>query len=147
MSAMPTASSSPTGPLRLSSLVRAAGTTATVLSAKSPGFVRTTLLAGGAHVAAHRIDPAGLHVVAIDHKGDLNVLSGTSGRLEDQEAKLVQVASSTFSWVLANWLLARVAGRLPLPRVVSALLLGAGVYAADDAMVRLVHRLEASKEE
>ncbi len=141
---MPTTSTGPLG-LRLSSLVRAAGTTATILSGKSPGLLRTGLLAGGTHLAAREIDPAGLQVLSITPKGDINVISGMSGKNVDEHTQFVQNVTSTASWVGANLLLARLARVLPWSRPVSAVLLGAGVYLADDYMVNLVTRLASAR--
>lgn len=139
----------PTGPLglRLSSLVRAAGTTATLLSGKSPGLVRASLFAGGAHLAAREIDPAGLQVVSVAPGGTVNVLSGGSGRSPDGQSDAVQVATSTASWVVANLLLARLVRVLPWSRPISALLLGAGVYVLDDFMTDLVEKTLAARVE
>jgi hypothetical protein len=137
---VPTTSTGPLG-LRLSSLVRAAGTTASILFGKSPGLVRTGLLAGGTHLAAREIDPAGLQVFSITPKGDINIMSAMSAKNVDQHTRFIQDVTTASSWVGANLLLARLARVLPWSRPFSALLLGAGVYLADDYMVNLVERL------
>lgn len=141
---MPTSPSGPLG-LRLSSLVRAAGTAATILSGTSPGLVRTTLLAGGTHLAAREIDPAGLQILSVTPKGDINVLSGMPAKGLDEHSLFIQNVTTTVSWVGANLLLARLARVLPWSRPLSAVLLGAGVYLADDAMVGLVERLTSAR--
>ncbi len=133
---------SPTGPLglRLSSLIRAGGTTATLLSGRSPGFVRAGVLAGGAHLAAREIDPAGIQVLSITPGGDVDIASPLSGRAGDSRSRAVQDLSSTVSWVGTNMLLARLARLLPFSRPLSAVLLGAGVYLADDYVVAMVDK-------
>jgi hypothetical protein len=135
--------SSPTGPfgLRLSSLIRAAGTATTILSGKSPGLIRTGVLAGGSYLAAREVDPAGLQIVSFTPGGAVNVISGGSGKAPDYEAQMVQIISSTASWIGANLLLAKLARVLPWSRPVTALLAGAGVYIADDAMAGVVEKV------
>jgi hypothetical protein len=139
---------SPTGPfgLRLSSLIRGAGTAATILSGKSPGLVRTSVLAGGSYLAAREVDPAGLQIVAFTPSGDVNIISGGTGRTADDQAQLVQVVSSTASWIGANLLLAKVARVFPWSRPLTAVLLGAGVYVLDDALSGLVEKAVAARE-
>ena len=142
---MPTTPPGPLG-LRLSSLVRAAGTTATILSGKSPGMLRTGLLAGGTHLAAREIDPAGLQLFSITPKGDINIMSGMSAKEVDRQTRLIQDVTTTSSWIGANLLLARLARVLPWSRPISAVLLGAAVYLADDYMVNLVDRLANARQ-
>jgi len=119
---------STTGPygLRLSSLVRAAGTTATILAGKPSGLVRTSVLAGGAELAAREIDPRGIQVFSI---------TPDPGSTPSEREQLIATATTTGSWVLANLLVAKVARLLPFPRLVTAVLLGAGVYALDNSLV------------
>jgi len=114
-----------------------------VLSGNPPGVVRTSLLAGGSHLVAREIDPAGIQVLSFTPGGDINIISGAAGAAPDPRAQVIQSVTSTASWIGVNWLLARVAKILPLPRWLVALALGVGVYLADDAMVALVAKLEA----
>lgn len=139
---------SPAGPfgLRLSSLVRAAGTAATILSGRSPGLIRTSVLAGGSYLAAREVDPAGLQIVSFTPRGDINVISGGTGKASDDEAELVQLITSTASWIGANLMLAKLARVLPWSRPVTAVLVGAGVYVADDAMSGLVEKALAARD-
>jgi hypothetical protein len=135
---MHTTSTGPLG-LRPSSLVRAAGTAATLLAGNPAGLFRTTLLAGGTHLVARELDPAGIQVLTITPDLDINVVdagSGSDGTALDDRAKLAQTVSSTASWVAANVLLARLSRRLPLPRPIKAVLFGAGIYVLDDLMVK-----------
>ena len=104
-------------------------------------MLRTGLLAGGTHLAAREIDPAGLQVFSITPKGDINIMSGMSAKEVDRQTRLIQDVTTTSSWIGANLLLARLARVLPWSRPISAVLLGAAVYLADDYMVNLVDRL------
>ena len=104
-------------------------------------MLRTGLFAGGTHLAAREIDPAGLQVFSITPKGDINIMSGMSAKAVDRQARLIQDVTTTSSWIGANLLLARLARVLPWSRPISAVLLGAAVYLADDYMVNLVDRL------
>jgi hypothetical protein len=142
------ADTGPTGPfgLRLGSLIRAAGTTATILSGRSPGVIRTGLLAGGAYLAAREVDPAGLQILSVTPHGDINVISAGTAKASDAQAELVQVVTSTASWVGANLLAAKVARVLPWSRPVTAVLVGAGVFLADDALSSLVAKAVAARE-
>ena len=141
---MPTTSTGPLG-LRLSSLIRAAGTTATILSGKSPGLLRTGLLAGGTHLAAREIDPAGLQVLSITPKGDINVHLGDVGE-EGRRAHPVRAERHVHGVVGRRQPAARPARQgAPLVAAGSAVLLGAGVYLADDYMVNLVTRLASAR--
>ena len=122
---MATSSPGPYG-LRLSSLVRAAGTTATILAGKPSGLIRTSVLAGGADLAAREIDPRGIQVFS---------MTPDPGTTPTEHEQLLATATTTASWVVANLLVAKVARVLPLPRLVTAVLLGAGVYALDNSLV------------
>ncbi len=122
---MTTTSSGPYG-LRLSSLVRAAGTTATILAGSPSGLIRTAVLAGGADLAAREIDPRGIEVFS---------LTADPGSTPTEQEQLIATATATASWVVANLLLAKVARVLPLPRLVTATLLGAAVYTLDNSLV------------
>ncbi|HEY7042063.1 MAG TPA: hypothetical protein VH419_00185 [Nocardioidaceae bacterium] len=135
----------PEGPLglRLSSLVRAGGTAATLLAGNPAGLLRTTLLAGGSNVVAREIDPAGIQVLSISPDADINV--GGEGGSRGGQADLITTASSTASWIAANLLLAKLASLLPLPRIVKAAVFGAGVYALDDMVVKKVTAVREHK--
>ncbi len=122
---MATSSSGPYG-LRLSSLVRAAGTAATILAGKPSGLIRTAVLAGGADLAAREIDPRGIEVFS---------MTADPGSTPSDQEQLIAAATATASWVLANLMVAKVARVLPFPRLVTAALLGAGVYTLDNSLV------------
>jgi hypothetical protein len=59
---------------------------------------------------------------------------------------VVQLITSTASWIGANLMLAKLARVLPWSRPVTAVLVGAGVYVADDAMSGLVEKALAARD-
>jgi hypothetical protein len=108
--------------VRTGSLVRGAGVAVACLV---PGLARRAEVVATSYAAAWPIDKPGLQFLTVVPDADE----------EAWRRAVVPVASSGASWTVAMSLLILGARRLRLPTPLAAVLLGAGVAAADSAMV------------
>jgi len=123
----------PLSSLRTGSVVRGAGV---AIACVVPGVTRRAEVVATTYAAAWPIDRPGLQFLAIVPD-------------EDEQAwrrLVVPVATSGASWTVAMSLAILGARRLRLPTPVAAVLLGAGVAAADTAMAGWTDRLKAKAE-
>ena len=116
--------------VRPGSAVRGAGV---ALACVLPGVPRRAAVIATSYAAAWPVDRPGLQFFSVVPD-------------EDEEAwrrAVVPLLSSGGSWTVAMSLAALGARRLPLPTPVAAVLLGAGVAAADSALEGWAERLRA----
>jgi len=119
--------------IRNGSVVRGAGV---MIACLVPGLPRRTGLVAASYAAAWPVDRPGLQFFSVVPD-------------EDEDAwkrAVLPVVSSGASWTVVMSLAILGARRLPLPTPVAALLLGAGVTAADSAMGGVAERMRAKAE-
>jgi len=116
--------------VRTGSEVRGAGV---ALACLLPGVPRRAAVIAASYVAAWPVDRPGLQFFTVVPDEDE----------EPWKRAVVPVLTSGGSWTVAMSLAVLGARRLPLPTPVAAVLLGAGVAAADSALEGWAERLRA----
>lgn len=116
--------------IRNGSAIRGAGV---ALACLLPGVPRRAAVIAGSYAAAWPVDRPGLQFFTVVPDEDE----------EPWKRAVVPVLSSGGSWTAAMSLVALGARRLPLPTPIAAVLLGAGIAAADSALEGWADRMKA----
>lgn len=126
-------------PVSLSSAVRTAGPAlATLVGPSKRRAAKRAAVIAGTDAVARRLGPVGITVVSI---------TPDPGETFSPAKQAAYDAVSTAGWTGLALLLVTVLDRLPLPRPVRALVVWAGLYAADIQAVELMDRMLAKANE